>query len=140
MKRIFKWLGRLIVIIILLGIGLTVYSLLAPPEPPATAIHGGYALVKENSRSAYIIQQTEGGKQDEVVPSIIISYAVDGDYIAAKQTEVPASEDVKPDFTTYSYWLIDTKDGKIYGPIDNEADFTTKCTELDLSFEEWLGT
>ncbi len=140
MKRIFKWLGRIIVIIILLAIGLTVYSLLAPPEPPATAIRGGYALVKENSRSAYIVQQTESGKQDEVVPSIIISYAVDGDYIAAKQTEVPASEDIKPDFTTYSYWLIDTAGGKIYGPIASEADFTAKCTELDLSFEEWLGT
>ena len=140
MKRIFKWLVRIIFIVILLGIGLTIYSLLAPPEPPATAIHGGYALMKESSRSAYIVRQTGDGNTVEVIPSIIISYAVNNTYIAAKQTEVPASEDVKPDFTTYSYWLIDTASGEVFGPFYNEADFAAKCTELDLSFDEWLGT
>lgn len=140
MKRFFKWLGRLAALIVLLAIALTVYSLLAPPELPITVIHGDYALVKESSRSAYIVRQASGEEATEVVPSIIISYAMDGNYIAAKQTEVPANDEIKPDFTTYSYWLIDTKTGEINGPIYNEVEFEAKCDELELSFNKWLGT
>lgn len=136
MKLFFKILGRSFAVVFLLSIGLTLFSLLAPEDTDAKTISGDYALVKENSRSTYIIN-TQSGEQ--VIPSIIISYSDDQNFIAAKQTEVPPS-DVKPDYTTYSYWLINTTSGEITGPLAKEADFTAFCSQYGLTFDEWLGT
>lgn len=136
MKLFFKILGRSFAVVLLLSIGLTLFSLLTPDDTAAKTICGNYALVKENSRSTYIIN-TESGEQ--AIPSIIISYSDNQNFIAAKQTEVPPS-DVKPDYTTYSYWIIDTAGGEITGPLVNEADFTAFCSQHNLTFDEWLGT
>ena len=136
MKLFFKILGRSFVVVFLLSIGLTLFSLLAPENTDTKTISGDYALVKENSRSTYIIN-TQSGEQ--VIPSIIISYSDDQNFIAAKQTEVPSS-DAKPDYTTYSYWLINTASREITGPLASEADFTALCSQYGLTFDEWLGT
>jgi hypothetical protein len=144
MKLFFKLLGRVVVIVLLLSIGLTIYSLASDKESNTTTIIDNYALVKESSRSVYIIRdngnKNTANSTTTIVESIIISYATDGDYIAAKQTAVPDSEEVKPDFTSFSYWLIDTAQDRIYGPFNNDADWGEKCTELGLNFDEWLGT
>ncbi len=136
MKLFFKILGRSFAVVFLLSIGLTLFSLLTPEDTAAKTICGNYALVKENSRSTYIINTKSG---EQVIPSIIISYSDSKDFIAAKQTEVPPS-DVKPDYTTYSYWFINTTSGEITGPLADETDFTAFCTQHNLLFDEWLGT
>lgn len=136
-RKFLKLLGRLIILVILLGIGLTVYGLIEPQEPLGTPIAGDYAIVKESSRSAYIIRQSDG---QQVIPSIVISYAMSNHYIAVKHTEVPETEDVKPDYTTFTYWLINSQTGELTGPIATEDDFNATAAELGLSFNEWLGS
>lgn len=139
-KLFFKILGNTIVIIILLSIALTVYSVFGPKEDFTTPIMGNYAIVKESSRSAYIVNTKGQNPEIPVVESIVISYATSGKFIAAKQTAVPETEDIKPDYTTYSYWLLNTADGQIYGPMFTEEEFNSQCQQLELSFAEWLGT
>ena len=138
-KLFFKILGYTILGVILFSIALTIYSLLTPQEDSATSIKGGYAIVKENSRSAYIINTKDGDDAQPVVDSIIISYATSGKYIAAKQAAVPETEDVKPDFTTYCYWLINTDSGQVLGAFYTDEEFNAKCQELQLNFTEWIG-
>lgn len=132
-----KLLRWLLVLLVLAGVGLTVYGLVEPNGQPGTPILGDYALIKENSRSAYIISRSDG---QTVIPSIVISYAVSGDYIAVKRTEVPETADVKPDFTTFTYWLIDSQTNEITGPIATDEEFNAAAGEHSLSFTEWLGT
>lgn len=138
-KLFFKILGYTILIIILLSIALTVYSVFGPKEDFTTPIKDGYAVVKESSRSSYIVNTKAEDKEKPVLDSIIISYAVSGKYIAAKQTAVPETEDVKPDYTTYCYWLIDTDSGQVLGAFNSDEEFNAKCIELQLNFNEWIG-
>lgn len=138
MKLFAKLLGRLVFIIILLSIGLTLFSLLTGDAPTITDIKGGYGLVKESSRSAYIAHRDT--PDTPVIDSIVISYAVSGNIIAVKQAAVPA-EDAKPDFTTYTYWLLDTATGEVFGPLADEAAFNEQSSQLDADkFDKWLGT
>lgn len=138
-KNFLIWTRRLICLIILLGIGLTVYGLIEPEDNGATPIVGGYQLIKESSRSAYIQHTTDSGDKETVIPSIVISYSVSDNFIAARQTEVPESADTKPDFTTFTYWLINTKTADCQARLSTE-EFAAACTEHNLSFNEWLGT
>lgn len=135
-KNFLTWAGRLICLVVLLGIGLTVYGLIEPEDNGATPIIGNYQLVKENSRSAYIQRISD---QEVVIPSIVISYSTCDDFIAARQTKVPESADTKPDFTTFTYWLIDTQSTDVQSELKAE-EFTAVCTEKNLAFEKWLGT
>lgn len=138
-KLFFKILGYTILAVILFSIALTVYSVFGPKEDFTTPIKDGYAIVKESSRSSYIINTKAADSETPVVDSIIISYAVSGQYIAAKQTAVPETEDVKPDYTTYCYWLIDTNSGQVSGAFNSDEEFNAKCLELQLNFNEWIG-
>ncbi len=138
MKLFSRLLGRLIFIIILFSIGLTVFSLVSGDQPALTPIKGGYGLVKESSRSAYIAHQD--APDTPVIDSIVISYATSGSIIAVKQTAVP-DESAKPDFTTFSYWLLDTAAGHVYGPLADDAAFADKCAKLGAEdFGSWMGT
>ena len=136
----FKILGNTLVIVILLSIALTVYSLCGPKDDFTTPIMGNYAIVKENSRSAYIINSKSEEPATPVVESIVISYATSEKFIAVKQTAVPETKEIKPDYTTYSYWLINTADDQVFGPLTTDDDFNAKCQELELNFQEWIGT
>lgn len=139
MKTFFKILGRLVLVTIIFSIALTVYSLFTPDkDDSATPIINNYAIVKESSRSAYIVNTGVDAKTP-VVDSIVISYATSGSFIAAKQAAVPESEDIKPDFTIYCYWLIDTSSNRLYGPFTTDDDFAQQCVDLQLQFGEWLG-
>lgn len=137
LKSFFGLLGRLLVLLVLIGIGLTVYGLIEPKDDRGTMIAEDYAIIKENSRSVYIIRQSDG---TVIIPSIVISYAVNNGYIAVKHTEVPEDESVKPDFTTFTYWLLNSKLGSLTGPIATEKEFNQITAKLGLSFNEWLGT
>lgn len=139
-KMFFKILGNTLVIVILLSIALTVYSVFGPKDDFTTPIMGNYAIVKENSRSAYIINSKSEEPATPVVESIVISYATSEKFIAVKQTAVPETDDIKPDYTTYSYWLLNTADGQLYGPLATDEEFNAKCQELELNFQEWIGT
>lgn len=139
-KLFFKILGYTVLAIIVFSIGLTVYSVFGPKEDFTTPIKNNYAIIKESSRSAYIANTGKGADPEKpVVESIIISYAVSGKYIAAKQTAVPETEDIKPDYTSYCYWLINTEDGQVSGPFNTDEEFNDKCRELQLDFAEWIG-
>lgn len=139
MKKFFKILGHLILLTIVFSIALTVYSLVSPDtDESLTQILNNYAIVKESSRSAYIVN-TGVDPKTPVIESIVISYATSSGYIAVRQTDVPEDENTKPDFTTYCYWLIDTSSNRIYGPLATDDDFAAKCQELQLQFGEWLG-
>ena len=139
-KMFFKILGNTIVVVILLFIALTIYSVFGPKEDFTTPIMANYAIVKENSRSAYIINSKSATPETPVVESIVISYATSGKFIAVKQTAVPETKEIKPDYTTYSYWLINTADDQVFGPLTTDDDFNAKCQELELNFQEWIGT
>ncbi len=138
-KLFFKLLGYAVLIIILLSIALTIYSVFGPKEDFTTPIKDGYAIIKESSRSAYIVNTKSENPDRPVINSIVISYAVSGQYIAVKQTAVPETEDIKPDYTNYCYWLIDTANGQIDGSFNSDDDFKAKCQELQLDFNEWIG-
>lgn len=138
-KLFFKILGYIVLIIILLSIALTIYSVFGPKEDFTTPIKDGYAIIKESSRSAYIVNTKSANKDEPVINSIVISYAISGQYIAVKQTAVPETDDIKPDYTTYCYWLIDTANDQISGSFNSDEDFQTKCQELQLDFAEWIG-
>lgn len=135
-RNLLIWSRRLVILVILLGIGLTIWGLIEPQDDGGTPILSSYQLVKENSRSAYIERI---GDKEPVIPSIVISYSTCDGYIAARQTEVPATDDIKPDFTTFTYWLIDTKTGSSQAQLSTD-DFNNFCTEHSLTFDEWLGT
>ncbi len=120
-KMFFKILGNTIVVVILLSIALTIYSVFGPKE-------------------AYIINSKSATPETPVVESIVISYATSGKFIAVKQTAVPETKEIKPDYTTYSYWLINTADDQVFGPLTTDDDFNAKCQELELNFQEWIGT
>lgn len=140
LKLPFKILGYALLLVIVLSIGLTVYSVFGPKEDFTTPILNNYAIVKESSRSAYIINTAKGADAETpVLESIIISYAISGKYIAAKQTAVPETEDIKPDYTSYCYWLLNTENGQIIGPLSTEEEFADRCLMLQLSFNEWIG-
>lgn len=134
-KNFLTWTARLFCLVVLFGIGLTIYGLVEPQDDGTTTISADYQLVKESSRSTYIRRISD---QEIVVPSIVISYSTCDDFIAARQTKVPESTDNKPDFTTFTYWLIDTDSNTVQSELATE-DFTAACTENNLSFEEWLG-
>lgn len=135
-RNLLIWSRRLIILMVALGIGLTVYGLIEPEDNGGTRITRDYQLVKENSRSAYIMRESDNLV---LVPSIVISYSVCDNYIAARRTDVPETTDTKPDFTEFTYWLIDTKNNTTTGPLTDE-DFTAACTKNKLSFDTWLGT
>lgn len=135
-RSLLTWARRLVMLVIVLGIGLTIYGLVEPQDNTGTTITRNYQLVKESSRSAYIVRQSD---DMVLVPSIVISYSVCGDYIAARRTDVPETDADKPDFTTFTYWLINTKTNTTQGPISAE-DFDTACADNSLTFAEWLGT
>ena len=139
-KLFFKILGYTVLAIIIFSIALTIYSVFGPKEDFTTPIKNNYAIIKESSRSAYIINNSKGADPTKpVVDSIIISYAVSGKYIAAKQTAVPETADIKPDYTKYCYWLINTEDAQVLGPFNTDDEFNSKCLELQLEFKEWIG-
>lgn len=135
-RNLLTWARRLIMLVIVLGIGLTIYGLVEPQDNHVTHITRNYQLVKESSRSAYIVRQSDDMVQ---VPSIVISYSVCDDYIAARRTDVPETDADKPDFTTFTYWLIDTKNNNTQGPLSAE-DFDAACADNNLTFSGWLGT
>ncbi len=135
-KKFLTWAGRLLCLIVLIGIGLTVWGLIEPEDDGTTPIVSNYQLVKENSRSVYIRRISDG---QTVVPSIVIYYSTCDDYIAARQTNVPESADTKPDFTTFTYWLINTKTADCNAGLSADA-FADFCTDNNLTFDEWLGT
>lgn len=138
MKFLPKLLGRLILLAILFSIGLTVFSLLSDEKQLLTDIRGGYGLIKEGSRSAYIAHQDS--PDTPIIDSIVISYATSNDIIAVKQTAVP-EETAKPDFTTFVYWLLDTKTGRTYGPLADDTALAEQSTALGVTeFGDWLGT
>lgn len=135
-RNLLIWARRLIILVVALGIGLTVWGLVEPQDTPGTTITRDYQLVKENSRSAYIMRESDNLV---LVPSIVISYSVCDDYIAARRTDVPETDATKPDFTNFTYWLINTGDDTTQGPLSAD-EFSAACTENKLSFDEWLGT
>lgn len=135
-RKFLTLIKRLILLILLIGIGLTVYAMLEPADNNATPITSDYTLIKENSRSVYIVRSTDNVV---IIPSIVISYATDKNYIAVRHTEVPASDDIKPDFTKYSYWLISPDSSTPTGPLTDEQ-FSATTTDKNLNFAEWIGT
>ncbi len=135
-KKFLTLVKRLIVLILLVGIGLTVYAMLEPADNNATPITADYTLIKENSRSVYIVRSAD---DVVIVPSIVISYATNKNYIAVRHTEVPASDDIKPDFTKYSYWLISPGSSTPTGPLTDEQ-FSAAIADKNLNFDEWTGT
>lgn len=135
-RSLLIWARRLVVLAVVLGIGLTIWGLVEPQNNHSTHITRDYQLVKESSRSAYIMRKSDNLV---LVPSIVISYSVCDDFIAARRTDVPETDAAKPDFTTFTYWLIDTKNNTTQGPLTEDA-FNEACTAHNLTFSGWLGT
>ncbi len=62
-KLFFKILGYTVLAIIIFSIALTIYSVFGPKEDFTTPIKNNYAIIKESSRSAYIINKPPYRKQ-----------------------------------------------------------------------------
>ena len=83
-------------------------------------------------------------RAEVVVESYVHEFSYNEQYVAVKQFD-PEKLDFENfnsnDFSTPTYYLVDTISGNIYGPYKSQKEFETVCREFDVgNLSEWIVT
>ncbi|WP_042351613.1 DUF3997 domain-containing protein [Bacillus massiliigorillae] len=98
---------------------------------------GEYSIVRLSAHEVKIAPKTSAnGWGKAIIPTKVIEAGWNNQYIIAKQVEL--MKDPKrnngmeiPDEKNYHYWILEIKNGKVTGPLD-DADFTKKKQEYQI--------
>lgn len=91
-------------------------------------IAGSYKVIRT---SVHEVSITTLGSSKTVVPAKVVEIAWDQKFIIAKQLPLIKNDDSNvpiPDENTINFWIIDTSDAKVYGPLANEDFEKNKLT------------
>jgi hypothetical protein len=76
---------------------------------------GGYTLWRT---SAFRIDITSAGGGDPMIPTMVIECNHDNRFIIAKRQGLRGKGiDAEPDPSVFDYWILDTKDPEVHGPL-----------------------
>lgn len=99
---------------------------------------GNYSIVRSSAHEVKIAPKiSEGLWGEAVIPAKVIEAGWNDEYIIVKQVELikdPKSNNGMeiPDEKSFQFWIIEIKNGKAMGPLDDE-DFTKKKQEYQIS-------
>ena len=147
MNRNFKIAGIVLASIIAFAVGLVIYTLITKPNTEQfVKLDNGYSISKYGYRDVRLEQdvvpavagETEATKETIIEP-LIIAYSTNSNHVAVKVVNVPNDETVSPDFSAYSYYILNMENATIYGPLTEDV-FTVKCQQIGTgTFDKWLG-
>lgn len=137
------YIGYAIAAVICAIILLVLFAIFTEDDDTETVkLPNNYSITKYDYRDVRmeLTSTTEDGEiLETVIEPLIIAYAVHSDFVAVKVVPVPESDSVSPNFSDYSYYIIDTNKPYVYGPLDEDV-FPVKCEQLgNLQYEEWFG-
>lgn len=132
---------KLLIPIVIVLVGLTLFGCAGAGDYDIE-LSGGYSLIRSSAHQVTINKrQSETSWESAVIPTKIVEIAWDDKYILAKQVGLKRrnpkdSKDTYeiPDESKVSYWILEVKDGNIYGPL-TDKDFDEKKKELNISKE-----
>lgn len=116
-------------------------------------LSNGYQVLRVNTREILIGYKEPGGsvitqktqKNGEIEPCGVDSYVSEfctGDrFVGAQQAAVPSVGD-KVDLSNPRYYLIDTKNQKVFGPFRTQGDYESACKKQGAASKmgKWIKT
>lgn len=142
-KPMSAYIAYAITAVIFAIIALVLFAICTEEDDSETVkLPNNYSITKYDYRDVRmeLTTTTEDGEVLEtVIEPLIIAYSIYSDFVAVKVVPVPESSDVSPNFSDYSYYIIDTTKPYVYGPLDEDV-FPVKCEQLgNLQYEDWFG-
>lgn len=100
---------------------------------------GGYEIIRLNGSHIVLDRPNFKDGSRHVIKGYITAFCCEGPYIGVRQIAVDDRAHEVPEDGEVSYYLVDTAEDELRGPLTQEA-YLRLCEELGIGLSDWIPT